>query len=134
MRVNGSATCGIDPPLQVSDDSVVHLRARLPLLDLADVQDPESTAGEPARPGLADVGDVQRAAVVGEPHAVVLHAELVEDRPRPARVGEVDRGEAGRGAGGVERLAVRGEAALVPEQARHVVDSRFGCRQSDFTS
>ncbi len=95
-----------------------HLRVGLPCLDLADVEDPQSSGGEAAVAGVADVGDVQLAAVVADSQPVVVHAVLRVDHPRRGRVAHVDglEGVPGR-PGDVEGPPVRRPAALVAEAA-----------------
>jgi hypothetical protein len=85
---------------------LARLRVGLARLDLRDVEDQQVAA---------DVGDVGAVAVVAERHAVREHVAL-PDRVRLLRVRDVDGGDRlARGAGRIEGLAVRREAALVAE-------------------
>ena len=72
-------------PGQVGED--LDLWVRLAVLDLADVDDPQAVAGQRATAEVvADVGHVEGAAVVGEPHAVVVDAVLRDEASRVRRV------------------------------------------------
>src|SRR5207248_7044064 len=99
-------------PAEVTDNG--NLRIALPLLDLADVENRQPSAG----PGVDDVGDVQAVAVVADVHPVGDPLRPQPDRHRNTRIGDVEGGD------GVtarradpERVAVWREGPLVAEDA-----------------
>ena len=90
--------------------NLLHLRIGHTLLDLADVEDRQTR--------VTDVSHVEVVAVIGNPHAVIVRAVLGEQYRRQCRIREVDGSQRlATGRGDVERLPVRGEAALVAEYA-----------------